>query len=180
MDRSPGRIVTLSADQGRRNFTLGQLHEDRWQVRLRTTNTDENGVRLNKGLQALAKRDRERIRCRNSRMLAGSLALEQALLMALRNAPLWDYAVGIHLQDGRDEVKWIEVHPASHSHLDEVLKKLEWLRDWLRAAAPALAELPREFIWVASGKVMLPPGGQHRRRLAQAGLRFAGERLRLD
>ncbi len=51
-DRSPGRIVTLSRDGSRRNFTLGQLHEDRWQVRLRTTNTDENGVRLNNGRAA--------------------------------------------------------------------------------------------------------------------------------
>lgn len=52
VDRSPGRIVTISRDGGRRNFTLGQLHEDRWQVRLRTTNTDENGVRLNNGQPA--------------------------------------------------------------------------------------------------------------------------------
>ncbi|MCG3154872.1 MAG: hypothetical protein DKINENOH_01468 [bacterium] len=52
LDRSPGRIATLSLDGGHRNFTLGQLHEDRWQVRLRTTNTDDNGVRLNNGQPA--------------------------------------------------------------------------------------------------------------------------------
>ncbi|RIK70441.1 hypothetical protein DCC62_22730 [candidate division KSB1 bacterium] len=51
-NQSPGRIVTLSADQDRRNFTLGQLHENRWQVRLRTSVTDENGVRLNNGQPA--------------------------------------------------------------------------------------------------------------------------------
>jgi hypothetical protein len=52
IDRSPGRIVTLSGDIVHRNFTLGQLFEDRWQVRLRTTDTDEDGVRLGDGRPA--------------------------------------------------------------------------------------------------------------------------------
>jgi hypothetical protein len=38
----PARIVTLSADPHNRNFTLGQ-DEDTYDVRLRTTTTDENG-----------------------------------------------------------------------------------------------------------------------------------------
>ena len=50
--KSPDRIVTLSLDGGRRNFTLGQLVENRFQVRLRTTDTDEDGVRLNNGQPA--------------------------------------------------------------------------------------------------------------------------------
>ncbi len=50
--KSPDRIVTLSVDGGRRNFTLGQLVENRFQIRLRTTETDEDGVRLNNGQPA--------------------------------------------------------------------------------------------------------------------------------
>jgi hypothetical protein len=50
--QGPDRIFTLSADGGRRNFTLGQLIENRFQVRLRTTLTDEDGVRQNNGKPA--------------------------------------------------------------------------------------------------------------------------------
>lgn len=39
----PARIVTLSKDSGQRNFTLGQ-DSDRFDFRLRTTNTDGNGL----------------------------------------------------------------------------------------------------------------------------------------
>lgn len=38
----PARIVSLSSNPGSRNFTLGQ-DKDRYDVRLRTTSTDENG-----------------------------------------------------------------------------------------------------------------------------------------
>ncbi|HLJ12745.1 MAG TPA: LamG domain-containing protein, partial [Planctomycetaceae bacterium] len=39
----PARIVSLSADPGQRNFTLGQ-EAGRYDVRLRTTSTDTNGI----------------------------------------------------------------------------------------------------------------------------------------
>ncbi|MGH7136734.1 MAG: LamG-like jellyroll fold domain-containing protein, partial [Pirellulales bacterium] len=39
----PARIMSLSADPGQRNFTLGQ-ERDRYDVRLRTTKTDGNGI----------------------------------------------------------------------------------------------------------------------------------------
>jgi hypothetical protein len=45
-DQQPGRIVTLSVDTNRRNFTLGQTSDDKFQIRLRTTLTDDNGSRL--------------------------------------------------------------------------------------------------------------------------------------
>jgi hypothetical protein len=42
----PARIVTFSADTGQRNFTLGQTYDGYYQVRLRTTKTDDNGTQL--------------------------------------------------------------------------------------------------------------------------------------
>ncbi len=44
--KSPGRIVTLSSSATRRNFTLGQLPEELFEMRLRTSNTNQNGTRL--------------------------------------------------------------------------------------------------------------------------------------
>lgn len=41
--KGPARIVTLSANPSQRNFTLGQ-DKDRFDARLRTTSTDENGT----------------------------------------------------------------------------------------------------------------------------------------
>lgn len=41
--RGPARVVTLSLDSGQRNFTIGQ-DGDRWDVRLRTTGSDNNGL----------------------------------------------------------------------------------------------------------------------------------------
>lgn len=41
--KGPARIITLSQDSGRRNFTLGQ-DGSRFDLRLRTTKTDQNGM----------------------------------------------------------------------------------------------------------------------------------------
>ncbi|MDP1562020.1 MAG: DUF1553 domain-containing protein [Pirellulaceae bacterium] len=41
--QGPARIVTLSLDSGQRNLTLGQ-HDNSFDVRLRTTKTDSNGL----------------------------------------------------------------------------------------------------------------------------------------
>jgi hypothetical protein len=45
-DQQPGRIVTMSVDPSRRNFTLGQTSNEEFQIRLCTTLTDDNGVNL--------------------------------------------------------------------------------------------------------------------------------------
>jgi hypothetical protein len=43
-----------------------------------------------------------------------------------------------------------------------------------------LDELPRRFVWVASGKVGLTTNGRQLRQIAKAGIHFAGERVVLD
>jgi len=135
---------------------------------------------FHEGLQALSKTDRRRLACNTPSKIVGSINLDQALRPRHPNEPIWDYGVGLHSAHNSDYVKWIEVHPASSSHIAEVLKKLNWLRGWLRNSASSLDALPREFIWVASGKVALQKGSPQIRRIAQAGLRFAGERFVLE
>jgi hypothetical protein len=53
-DQSPGRIVTFSRNFTERNFTLGQSSGDRYEVRLRTTATDDNGVNRRDSNQRVA------------------------------------------------------------------------------------------------------------------------------
>lgn len=53
-DQSPGRIVTFSRNFTERNFTLGQSSGDRYEVRLRTTATDDNGANRRDNNQRVA------------------------------------------------------------------------------------------------------------------------------
>lgn len=131
------------------------------------------------GLQAIRNRDHSHVSCRNPRTITGSVNLDSALARTLPNEPVWDYGVGLKPPSKEEKVVWIEVHPASSHHVDEVLAKLRWLKTWLRAHAPQLRAFPPEFVWIASGSVALPATSRQSRMVASAGLRFVA-RLALD
>jgi len=131
------------------------------------------------GLRAIRGRDRRRVFCETPRDLSGSVDLGEALRPAFPNDPLWDYGIGKRTRGNQERVFWVEIHPASSEHVQEVLHKLAWLHAWLRGAAPRLDLMEREFVWVASGKVRLPPNAPKRRLVAARGVRFVGERLEL-
>ncbi len=124
------------------------------------------------GLQALRAEDRARIRAANARSLAGSADIDAALGTAYANAARWDYAIAhrAHHPPG-ERVYWVEVHSAHTGDVGAVLAKLNWLKSWLSGAAPLLAVLPREFVWLATGPVHILAGSPQARRLAQSGLR---------
>ncbi|MCI0695880.1 hypothetical protein L0337_28250 [candidate division KSB1 bacterium] len=129
------------------------------------------------GLQALRQTDRSRIACKKPHDLAGSVNAGAMLEEALPNAPRWDYGVGVHIDKNSDRVIWIEIHPASSHHINDVLSKLQWLKSWLKTNAHRLDALPREFVWVASGMIAMQPGSPQRKKLAECGLVFAGSRF---
>jgi hypothetical protein len=130
------------------------------------------------GLQAVRTSDRQRITCRDGRLLTGSIDTDRALLASYPDESRWDYGIGV--KNDREHVVWVEIHPASSSHVQEVIDKLKWLHSWLRAEAPLLGQLTPFFVWVASGRVALTPNSPQRRRVAQAGIHFSGERLEVD
>ncbi len=72
------------------------------------------------GLQALERRDRVRIRCRNSRVLEGSINLDASLRPVCPNVARWDYGIG--LAEGDVRIIWVEVHPAETSEVSAILK----------------------------------------------------------
>jgi hypothetical protein len=127
---------------------------------------------LKPGLTAIRRSDRVRIQCSQPRRLTGSVDLDAALKPVQPTKPRWDYGIGL---DSR--VVWLEVHPASSHHIDEVLNKLAWLRQWLEADAPALRCLRTEFIWLASGRVGFRSGSPQMKRIAQCGLKFRAREL---
>ena len=130
---------------------------------------------LRPGLAALATAHRSRVRYRASRDLRGSIDIDRATAARYPNDPRWDYVVGWTPQGASaDVVSWIEVHSATPHGATEVLSKQRWLRGWLRVASPALERLPREFVWIASGKVSPNLTNSLGPKLAQQGLTFAG------
>lgn len=135
---------------------------------------------LQEGLQGVRNVDRRRLHCSDSRRLCGSVNLDNTLRLAYPDAHRWDYAIGIRVNSPKEIVLWVEVHPASSRHVNEVLRKLQWLKDWLANAAPALERLPGRRRWVASGKISFRRGSREEKRIAQRGLRFPSKHLDLD
>jgi hypothetical protein len=131
------------------------------------------------GLGALRGTDRARIECRNTRDLRGSIDLDSALKSSDPQQPRWDYGIGLRKDSRSDRIVWLEVHPASPGDIEEIRRKVSWLRTWM-AGAPRLRALPSQLVWMASGKVTLVKTSPRFRRLAEDGVRFAGRMLRLS
>lgn len=130
---------------------------------------------LKPGMTAIRKSDRARVRCSQPRRLTGSVDLDSALKPIHPKKPRWDYGIGLG-----SRVVWLEVHPASSHHIDEVLNKLEWLQGWMETEAPALRRLRAEFIWLASGRVGFRSGSPQMKRIAECGLKFRARQIVVD
>ena len=137
------------------------------------------------GKQALPGQHRSLVTCADSRRLTGSVNLDAALQPSLPNAPRWDYGLGYQPISGAERAVWVEVHPAATSNVGEVIRKLDWLRTWLRQPGRALGRLTHgngeigPFVWIATGRVGINANSPQRRRLNQSGLGMPQRRLRL-
>lgn len=132
------------------------------------------------GLQALRATDRSRVRAARPRRVRGIVDLDAALSAELPDEPRWDYGIGLPEGQNSDRAVWVEVHPASSHHVDEVISKHRWLRSWLNSEAPELERISRHYVWLASGAVALTAGSLQRKRVAQAGILFQSGILNLD
>ena len=111
--------------------------------------------------------------------LALSVASTVVLLKALQKhepyANRWDFAIGFQHSDHKDEyVYWVEIHTASDKEIKVVVKKLEWLKAWLKGEGRELAKFDREFLWVSSGSTLFTRSAPQRKQLAALGLRYCG------
>ncbi|MCS7036436.1 MAG: hypothetical protein RMJ33_14275 [Saprospiraceae bacterium] len=119
-----------------------------------------------RGLQALGS-DSDKVSPKNSRHCQGSVSLDACLQAAFPNDNHWDYALGY-----AGKAYFVEVHPAIPREVKTVLKKLEWLKGWLRKEAPKLENLKADsaFHWIASGNVGTLSTSREYRQAAQAGV----------
>jgi len=132
------------------------------------------------GLRALTGSDSGRI-VPGKVSILGSVNLDAALRQHYPNDARWDYGIGI--QKGKPYAIWVEVHPAGTSNVDEVLKKLAWLKDWLARSAQPLHNLtPQQsaYHWLATDGVHINRNSPQARRLAAAGLTIPRRVLNLD
>ena len=127
------------------------------------------------GLSALRKMDRRHIKAENTRSLTGSADIDTALKPTQPTANRWDYAIAYQHTDRKEEVVyWVEAHTGSDDQIKVVLKKLDWLHNWLRSDGQKLDRFEREFIWVPSGPTSFTNSSTQIKTLATKGLRYSG------
>jgi hypothetical protein len=138
-------------------------------------------LHLREGLQGLRAVDRSRVTSATPRNLRGSANVDQATRRQYPNDARWDYVVGFRQGATNDSAIWVEVHPASSTaSVGEVLRKLDWLKEWLKTDGKSLAQLPSIFVWLATDSVAFRSGSSSRRKIAEAGVAFFARAVRLE
>lgn len=120
------------------------------------------------GLQALGNNSAH-VRTADPHSIDGSVNIDECLKHDHPSEPRWDYAVGY-----AGDAFFIEVHPANTSNVEEMIKKVVWLKNWLKSSAPTLLSLHRcgVFHWIPSGKVKILPNSSQSRKIAQNNLKI--------
>lgn len=121
------------------------------------------------GLGAMKKGDRRCICVPETKLIGCTVALDEAAEKAYPVDNRWDYALEY---DGN--TFFIEIHHASTSEIDCVIRKVDFVKTWLNDNAPEILSLPqkesgaRRFYWVSSGgtDLRVSPGSPQARKLA--------------
>jgi hypothetical protein len=87
------------------------------------------------GLKALGKYS-NKIELSDTTKCEGSVEIDECVKYIYPQENRWDYTFSY-----RGEVYFIEVHSADTSEVKVVLKKLQWLKDWLNSKAPELDKI---------------------------------------
>lgn len=132
------------------------------------------------GLGALRAEDKPHVLAEDPRRLQGSVDVDTALRTVEPSANRWDFAIAYRHSNRKTAfVYWVETHTGSQSQIEVVLKKLAWLRSWLRNDGQKLDSFEREFVWIASGPTSFTKGAGQVKVLAAKGIRYAGKVLHI-
>ena|SRR5260221_14481211 len=120
-----------------------------------------------KGLIALGQHS-SKVEVSKTRKLQGSINIDDCTSAKYPNENRWDYAFAYNQQ-----VFFIEVHSANSREVRTVLKKLQWLKDWLHHKAPEVNKLKAKnpFYWIQSKGFAIPKTSPQYRAAEGAGLR---------
>ena len=128
------------------------------------------GARVENGKAALKKAHRTQVDMKAT----CSVDLDTHGPPSVRGEKRWDYVLVNH--DGKGHA--VEVHPARTSEVGDMIAKKRWAEEVLRREAKGLAIAA--WHWVASGRVDVRRHDRSRKMLAEAGLAFPCELLRVD
>jgi hypothetical protein len=128
--------------------------------------TDEIKNGYCSGLQAM-KGYSKYIKLKDSKKCKGSVDIDNCVRMLYPQSSRWDYVVAYETK-----VYYVEIHPAGTSGVDEVIKKSDWLRNWLKTSAPALKKLisGNNLYWIPSGRYDILPNSNYKKKLSQKGI----------
>lgn len=88
------------------------------------------------------------------------------------NGARWDYLI---CYDGMALA--VEVHPAQTKNVEEMLKKAEWLKGFLKEHKDIKTIISPRLFWISSGKTDIR--GNIKLKLAEARIEITGGKLRL-
>jgi hypothetical protein len=120
------------------------------------------------GLQALGKHSKKII-LGETRKCEGSVFIDECATPKDHQGNRWDYVFAY-----KSYAYFVEVHSAYTNEVTTVLRKLQWLKDWLNQRAPELNKIKAKehpFYWIQSNNFAIPRHLPEYRRIAQAGLR---------
>ena len=118
-----------------------------------------------KGLGAVKGSERTKFLVPDTRQLTGSIDIDSATRDIYPEDNRWDYVV-----EYNTETFFIEVHPCSTSDVGTIIKKLTWLKGWLKEKAPridALKSKNQPYHWIATSGVGILPNSNYAKKLAQ-------------
>lgn len=99
------------------------------------------------------------------RLFDGSVDIDACTKDLYPNDARWDYVIGFN-----NHAYFLEIHPASTSNVRDMIKKAQWLDNWLNEKAAGLKALvaTNVFYWIASGKYSILKNSPQSRMLAQS------------
>lgn len=126
-----------------------------------------NGFRI--GLTAFGKHS-SKVVVSNTNLLQGSVEIDECTKSLYPNDNRWDYAFAYN-----SEVYFIEVHSANSTEVKVVIKKFQWLKDWLNEKASEINRMKAKsrtpYYWVQSKNFQIPQGSPQYRAAIRAGLK---------
>lgn len=117
------------------------------------------------GLKAIKSSEKRFFCVSNPGDLNGSVDIDTCLKSKYPTSNRWDYVIGYC-----DYAYFVEVHPASTSEVDKMIKKLKWLQKWMKTHAVDLKSITKGYYWLATGKIAIAKGSPQARNLAASGL----------
>jgi hypothetical protein len=133
------------------------------------------------GLQALRPEDKPHIQAEDPRKLTGSVDVDTAYQKVVPQSNRWDFGIAYqHTNINQEVIYWVELHTASDSEVKVVIKKAQWLLEWLANEGRLLAGFERDIVWISSGPTTFTLSSTQKKRMAASGLKHVGGKLRIS